>query len=151
MAIIRAVLICCRGWRDRDKRHRWMRLWRWMNRNANYPLAIAQFKNYRAEGTTMPELTRPEAIGREGGRRPGSPHLAGVFNFGFARYNEAVFDQPLGMLQWLYFADAEAEGCCYVTNDWEKETFTEVDRLEKEIRAEQAERRKEALRQTSAQ
>ena len=141
-AVIRAVLTCSRGWIDRNKPHRWMRLWSWLNRKANYPLAIVDFMNYRAAGSTYPNLTKPSKIGQESGRIPGSPHLAGVLNFGFERYGERAFDEPLGMLQWLYFAKSEAEGCCYVENDLERDTFKEVDRLEAEILAEQAEHRK---------
>jgi hypothetical protein len=109
-AIIRAVLVCSRDWRQ--KPHRWLRLWGWMIRKADFALAVADFRNYRAAGTTFPNILPA----KEESRELGSPFLARLI--AFAGFN---YDAPLGMLLWSFYAGAEAEGCCMVENETERQ------------------------------
>ena len=130
-AVIRAVLVCNRNWEDNRKPSRWMRLWRWKNANANYAAAIADFRNYRAEGTTFPICNPPEGKSRE----MGSPFLARLIHI--AGFN---LDLPLGALQWAYFAQAEAEGRVSVENDTDRQISDEIAQAQADYEREQKEK-----------
>lgn len=133
-AIISAVLICCRNWEANKSPHKWMRLWGWMIRKENFALAIADFWNYRAWGTTLPKLMPPA----KSGRPLGAPHAARMLAYALT-FPEA-YDSPMGMVQWLYYAGVETEGGCAIQNYIEDE----VEKMTEEIRREREAKKKEA-------
>jgi len=133
-SVTRAALICCRSWSENKGSHRWLGFWRWKNRRADYPLAIAEFRNYRESGSTFPNILPPE----ESGRALGAPYFARLTAYACARFGASAMDQPLGLVQWCYFASSEEEGAVRIPNAAETETIDEVARLSAEIEAEHA-------------
>ncbi len=138
-AIIRAALVCSQNWRENHQPHRWLKLWRWANRNTDYALAIADFRNYRQSGSLYPpapdEKSDLIANGEkeEGGRNLGAPFMARLFNFISAlpdreikNYGETAFDFPLGLGQFLYFSHLESEGVMKIENDNEAQIREEM-------------------------
>jgi hypothetical protein len=134
-AIISAVLICCRDWEENKSAHKWVRLWGWMIRKENFALAIADFWNYRAWGTTLPKL-QPS---NKAGRPLGAPHASRML--AYALKLPDAYNAPLGMVQWLYYAEAEAEGGCEIQNYIQDE----VEKMTEEIRKEREAKAKEGL------
>lgn len=142
-SIIQAVMICSRTWAENKKPFRWQRLWEWTSRRTDWPLAIAEFRNYRAQGSTMPLTRSPK---ESEGRSLQGPHLARVLTcVGFS------LDIPLGLAQWMYCCEMERQGAMRIKGDkdtdWETSRDEDIARLEAEIRAEQAAKRKEAISQ----
>lgn len=140
---------------------RWNRYWRWQNRHADWPLIIAEFRNYLLAGRAMlPLISSSEESDREayeiangetmitGGRGLGSPLLANLINFclGELRLTYAdALESPFGLTASLYFAKLEAAGQVYVENHREAtarremtENRAEVKRLNQEARAQWA-------------
>ncbi len=147
-SIIRAVSTCSRTWKQNQAADKWVKLWLWTIRNADYRLAIADFRNYRTEGSTFPRCRSKECEDSQSkGRSLGSPFLARLAAYGEKVFGERAYDMPLGQLQWMYFADMEAEGSVHVENAEEKATREQLADAMTEIEKEQAERRKEGLRQ----
>lgn len=125
-ALLRAVLVCSQTWEQNKKPQKWVWLWSWLNRKENYPLAIADFFNYRLSGSTFPVTTK---LGEsEAGRRFGGPLLARVIDKVAPLYGRETMDCPLGFSYWLYFSAMEAEGCVKIENQEERQTREEVDR-----------------------
>lgn len=136
LAIIRAALVCSQTWQQNQKLHRWLNLWGWLIRNSDFALAIAEFRNYRHAGTTMPTLAEPDEKGRE----MGSPHTARILHFALSLYGLDAYDAPLGQLQWMYFSAAEAQGNCKVENSTERQIRDEVAQHRADYEREQKEK-----------
>lgn len=102
-AIQRAALVCSRTWSENRRPFRWLKLWLWFTRNANFALAIAEFRNYVVDGSSIPPLTKL-GNGSEGTRLLGSPLLARVLPF--VNYD---YDCPLGLALWCYFSEMEMQ------------------------------------------
>jgi hypothetical protein len=142
----RAVLICCRDWTQNQYTARNVRLWEIFNWNVNWPLAIAEFRNYLDEGrATIPCLSSlvPEdreayeiangGESLEGGRPQGGPMAAQLFNYSNNARLHLVFDDrslwsklfgspftpfdvPFSIAANLYFAQLENEGALKIEN-----------------------------------
>ncbi len=128
IALRRAVLICSNDWNGNQKPQRWLKLWGWITRNANYPLSIAEFRNYLTAGHAL--LPAPDSVGpspennfpnadevcngkREEGasRRLGGPFVAQLYNFMAAqRYDGCIWDCSYAFAAALYFTHLETEG-----------------------------------------
>lgn len=124
LAVIRAAWICCRTWKENLEKpfgRLFMARWKLYNWQTDYALAIADFQNYRTEGSTFPAVGKPEGDGR----LFGSPFLSRLL--AFVGVNQ--IDMPLGMAQWMYFASAEAEGLCKVLNEHEQKVQDELDEI----------------------
>lgn len=144
-AVIRAVLVCCQTWAQSKRPHRWLRLWGWLNRKADFALAIAEFRNYRAAGTLLPPLTGEYAdlicngAQERKGRALGAPFLSRLVNFVSAlpAVREPM-DMPFGHASFLYLTAMEGDGSLKIANQQETETQPAVDGMIAEILAEQA-------------
>lgn len=132
-AVVRAVQICCRTWAENQKPDRWLRLWQWLIRNDDPDMAALEWRAYRDEGSTMPAI-KPE---KNDGRELGSPFLARLIAFAGPIYGAAVYDAPLGMVQWLYFAEMEFQGCVKVKNRFDLQVEAEIREHEENYRKEQ--------------
>lgn len=153
-SVINAADVCSMNWRENheffhtflDKwriKRQWQR-WEKANKHTDWALAIADFRNYRLEGSTCPRITdnrfsESPAEG-EGGRSFGSPFLARLIVFlrksGVA--NAEVMDYPMGRAAFEYLAAQEDENRVQVENETEAATRIEFDRLANEIKAEHA-------------
>lgn len=137
-AIIRAVLICSRSWEENKRPVRFLWAWEWATRkygHKEYGQAIDQFREYREGGSTFPKIV-PE--NDQDGRKLGAPYLARLSAFACQCFGEAGFDMPLGMLQWMYFARAEADGACRIENSLERKVREEMAQHEADYAREQA-------------
>ncbi len=136
-AIIRAVLVCHRTWNQNEACSRWPIFWSWVLRRANFPLAIAEFRIYREQGSTCPILNAPKGKGRAFG----SPEMAMLLNYSEAVYGpELAMDQPLGFLAWKYYAELERQGDCEVENVQDYQIRTECEQHQRDWEKEQAEK-----------
>ena len=146
-SVARAAQICCRTWRENQNKPigRWfLKRWRFYNRNADYALEIANFRNYRAAGSTFPAIGKPDGDGRV----LGSPFMARLLAFA----GMENIDMPLGMAQWMYFATAEADGSCKVLNDHEQQVQSELEQIKSHgLPAEEKERIDKLMREAMAE
>lgn len=122
-AILRAVLVCSRNWSQNRQPERWLSLWDWTIRRHDTDLSIAEFRAYRDAGSSCPEI-KPSDNGD--GRPLGAPLMARLLSFSAARFGAAAYDQPLGMLQWMFYAWAEFKGACRVENATERQIREEI-------------------------
>lgn len=129
-ALIKAVLVCSRTWQQNSKPDKWLNLWGWTIRNQNFPLAIADFRNYRTEGSSFPKI-KPAEDANEG-RTLGASFLSRLTDYASSRFGSDCFDQPLGMLQWMYFAEAEQNGSCRIENERERQIREEIEAAQAE-------------------
>ena len=120
-ALIEAVLTCSRTWLENQQPFRWFGIWKWRSRNTDWPLAIAEFRNYRLLGSTLPATKPPGGEGEP----LNVPHLARVL---FA--TGLNLDLPLGFAQWIYCAEMERLGHMKIKGEMD----AEIDRLLEEIR-----------------
>jgi hypothetical protein len=138
-AAIRASLICSQDWCRNHRAHRWLKLWRWKNRNADYPLAIAYFRNFRKSGSLFPPTPDKEADGiangpgEKKGRELGGPYLARLYNFVAAFpaseikiHGKTAFDFPMGLANFLYLTNLECDGDLKIENAKEAEIKQEM-------------------------
>lgn len=130
-AVISAALTCYRGWVDNHKPEKHLWFWRWMNRNTDYPFAIAQFRTYRAAGSMMPPVVQLD--GKNAGRSLGAPFHAALIQFlmKMGKTETEAYDYPLGLAQFHYYTNAEREGGLKIVNAAETE-FEEYCRREDE-------------------
>ena len=142
-AIIGAALLCSNTWKSNQKPHKWTRLWGWLIRKENFELAIAEFRQYRAEGSRFPRIPSSFAADedpRDKGRACGSPFLARLIvhlrKTGIP--NEEVMDYPLGRATFEFLAYLEDDGRIKVENEDERETREGEERIAAEIAAEKA-------------
>jgi hypothetical protein len=129
-AIFRAVTICAMSWEDNQKHLQgtlgiWMRfqisLWLLCIPKGDIAVAIADWRTYRADGTTYPKILEPE----EDGRMLGAPMMARLV----ALMGVGAFNVPLGYAQWVYFAHAEATGLCRIENEKERSIQEQIKNL----------------------
>lgn len=150
-AVKRAALVCSQTWRENHARQRWLRLWGWVTRNADYSLAAIDMRNYMIAGRRLPMPPSKHACdvlyGKddEKGRAMGSPLMAQLFNFvsknmdRFALTPATAWDAPLSLAGMLHFAELEADGRMRVENEAEEAERSALDKIEREIEAEKAE------------
>jgi hypothetical protein len=148
-AIKRAALVCAQDWAANTGRQKWIGLWGWLTRHADYPLAIAEFRNYLAVARSFPPipdqetyeiaagLSRDEMADR--GRELGAPLLAQVLNhIGAQRLPlgvATVYDVPFSLAVWLYFTHMEDAGRLRILNRKEAEVAAEMAAHRAEIAA----------------
>jgi hypothetical protein len=133
VTVMEAAWVCSNSWMENHSRRGWRWHWLWCRRlrwtKPDWALAVAEFRNYRREGSTVPVIVPSESIMHrksEGGRALGSPLLAGVLRIGFELLGPARgYDLPLGMGQWLYFERAERDGGLQVANGTELQGMAE--------------------------
>ena len=136
-AVVRAVQICSRTWRQNQRPDRWVRLWSRLIRREDPDGAAEEFRSYRDEGSTFPPI-KPEKGSDT--RELGAPFLARLIAFAGPIFGQAVFDQPLGMIQWLYFAHVEYEGGCKVKNAFDLQVDAEIAQHQADYEREQEEK-----------
>lgn len=155
-AVIRAVLICSRDWRSNQRPHKWMRFWSWKNRNADYALAIADFRNYRQQGSTHPPAPEAEAYmisnkdDSNSAREKGSPILARVYNHVCAmpdreifNYGRTAYDFPLGLGLFLWLSRLEEDDRAVIENSDEVDAKEKMAKIREDARAAVSEMTKE--------
>lgn len=147
-ALKTAVLICAQNWAENQRPHRWLRLWGWMTRRENYPLAIAQFQNYLVSGRNLPPAPDKFACevlyGKddEKGRMLGAPLLAQLYNFAVDNPRKCRADEPwdagYAFTGTLYFSQLETEGRARIENAAELEERLNYERIKQEVAEEEA-------------
>jgi len=131
-ALVRAVSICSRNWSENQKPERWVRLWGWLIRKTDWPVAIAEFRNYLREGRSLvPCLISEKKDDREAyemangeelngkGRALGAPFLAQTMLFCASTLGmplESIYDAPFALCGNLYFTQLESEGRVNIEN-----------------------------------
>ena len=127
--LVKAVLICC------ARRPKFIRLWEWLYQDCDFALAIADFRNYLAEGRAMMSSLSPsseedkeayEIASKgeklEGGRALGSPMISQMILFAIKELRttqDEALDAPFGHLGNLYLAHLESLGAIAVENQSE--------------------------------
>jgi hypothetical protein len=122
-------------------RPRWW-LWRWLNRKPNWPLAIAEFRNYlEAARTTLPALNANDKLDADAfdiangaeefgaGRSLGAPLHAQLIHYAIADLrlsHEDALASPYNYLANLYLAHLEAKGQIYIENYKEAQAKAEL-------------------------
>ncbi len=143
-AIVRAVQVCSRTWEQNKRPDRWVKFWCWLIRRSDFPLAIAEFRNYRDEGSTFPPIWEEPGDGEDKGRKLGSPHMARLLDYSLQVCGPAAFDAPLGAMQWLYLSSCEAEGLINIANEHERQIKEEIEQHQADYDREQEEKRRNA-------
>jgi len=147
LSLNRAVLLCSQTWRQNIKPPWFWRLWLWRIKTENYPLALADFRNYLAAGRAL--LPRPtdeaDAIANgerdDKGRGFGAPFLAQLYNYMVAHHARIwpePWDVPYALAAALYFTHLETEGTWRIENLRESEIKTEMDGHRAAVAAEEA-------------
>lgn len=144
--LIEAVLICHHSQAQLDKPDRLFRfkckVWGWRIRKENIQLAIADFQNYRAAGSSEPPTDEMPCQGQPE-RPPGAPFVLRLLQFVMFKMGKSeaeAADYPLGLAKWHYAAYYEGEKGIKIKNahDYEFERFCaeqdakEAERLAKE-------------------
>lgn len=128
------------------------RFWRWKTRNADYSLAIAEFRNYIANGRNfMPTLSSADKYDQEayeiankgekldGGRSLGAPLIANLIHYCLSdlhlSYTETL-QSPFAYVGNLYFAQLESKGSLHIENHKEAEARAEMTKQRAEVKAE---------------
>lgn len=130
-AVIRAVQICSRSWAENQLPDRWTRLWRWLIRKDDPIKAAELFASYREVGSSFPAI-KPQKDSDS--RELGAPLAARLLAFGGPIFGQSVFDAPLGMLQWMYFSQAEYDDKCHIKTAWDLQLESEIAQAEREIK-----------------
>jgi len=139
-AVVESVWICANTWRQNCGE--WfaglkLRIWCRRLKKENFPLAVADFRNYLREGQSFPRLTPPDE--KDSGRELGSPLLARLYHFVAINYKvREPLDFPLGMAHWLYFSALETAGQAQVENRMEQQIREETEQHIRDIEAERA-------------
>lgn len=139
MATLQAVSVCSRTWEENTQPERWLRLWGWLIRNEDFDKAADEFRAHRNEGSTCPSILPPENGDDEYARAPGSPLMCRLLDYAANALGPGVFNQPLGMVQWMYFAHKEHEGALRVENDFECQIREEIEQHRRDYAREQEE------------
>lgn len=143
-AVMLAVLVCERPAKFHGTPSGNIRLWTWLNRNADYDAAINSFRRYRYDGSTFPMPPEKEADemanGKDSGRALGGELMPRLVNFliPLTPYFglETVFDFPMGVALHLYFTQLEIEGRMRIENDRERQIKEEMQQHYRDIEAE---------------
>lgn len=138
MAVIQAVSVCSRTWIENKRPDRWLGVWGLFLQFEDFDEAIEDFKNYRHEGSMFPPLWHREGYKPE--NELGSPLMACIYDYAADRFGLAAFDQPLGALQFGYFAHLEHAGAVEVQNAVKCQISSEIEWAEKQFAKEQEEK-----------
>lgn len=156
-AVIECALVCCQSWKRNNRPHRWLKLWEWSNRKSDFPLAIAEFRNYRAAGSSYPPRATFPPDEDKGSRSLGQPTLAWLYNFvsrlpapEIQLWGELAWDFPLGLAAWLNASALEIEGMVKIENDFEHQARTEYEKHLADFEAEQRATKKSQTDQPAA-
>lgn len=154
-ALTSGVLICAKDWAGSQKPEKYLRLWHWLNRNTNWPLQIAEFRNYLAAahaGMESPDERSDEVCAEAGGYEPmakargrsfGSPLVARLLNFVsqdqlFAAHGcKTPYDFNYSLALNLYLTDLETQGNVRIQNREEREEKSNYEKIVAEFRAEE--------------
>lgn len=152
-AIREAVIICSRTWEENKTAPKWLRLWCWTHRNADFDIETAQFIAYRTAGCAFPPAPDREAeqiaAGKtdsdpDHGREIGSPYFARLTGH-LLKHNipaqhgiDHVQDFPLALANFLYFSEMEVEGSMKVENSREAQVRLEMSEIRARVAKEQA-------------
>ncbi len=136
-AIIRAADICSQTFSENNFTpsnliQRWRHRYAWAKwraalkefSNEDFSLAIADFLNYRFDGSHGPYV---EPVSSENSRALGCPFHAALIQFLFSHLGikeREAYDYPLALAKWHYFTHAENEGCVKIPN-YEEVDFEE--------------------------
>jgi hypothetical protein len=174
-SVLDAVWICANTWKQNQGepfRRLKLKIWRWRLEGENFPLGIAEFRNYLAAGRKLPngptehalEVLYPKDEIR--GRAPGSALLAQLYSYAcspaFAIQRQSadyaderrflttktpnVWDLPYSMVGHLYFTAMEMEGNARIENTQEREEQAELDKINREIAEEKSKGQKSEAR-----
>jgi hypothetical protein len=140
MAIRNAVWICSNTWEQNE--FEWFsaskaKIWSWLSKRSNIPLAIAEFRNYLATGRQLlPTPSVDDYLAANGispehrpeGRCYGRPWLAGLYNFIAPQWrgSNSPWNCGFGFAGMLYQAHLESVGGYFIENDRELETRLEM-------------------------
>jgi len=113
-----------------------MTLWGWMISRADFDEAIFDFNAYRKAGTMFPKIHTDKPCEPENAM--GSPHLACIYDYASARFGIDAFDQPLGALQFGYFAFLESKGMIQIQNEHYRQIDAEIAQHIADLAAEKA-------------
>lgn len=105
------------NWRIRWHRFKLKLAWLWLSPN-EYPIGIAEFRNYLRAGTTCPYLIPPQESGRAFGG-PLTARLVQFLVFQLGKSEEQALDYPYGAACWHYFVWNEAQGNVNIINETE--------------------------------
>lgn len=131
-AIILAADVCCQTWAEYHASYNaWQRFrigrkwaqWRQAIADADYPLAIAEWRNYRAAGSATFTTEEMPNTGDEF-RYFGQPEMASLINFlqiTCGLTEAQAFDYPLGLARMRRLVWLESEGAVRITNAHEAE------------------------------
>lgn len=147
-ALKTSVLICSQTWAQNNRPHRWLRLWGWLTRNENYPLAIADFQNYLKAGRSLPPAPDKFACellygkDEEKGRMSGAPLIAQLYNFAVDNSRKCrciePWDASYAFSGTLYFSQLEMEGRARLENSAEADERLNYERIQREVEADEA-------------
>lgn len=146
-AIKRFTLICSQSWEENAGRQKWLNLWGWLTRKADYSIELVEIRNYLAAAHAVlpPPTAEADEIENgkpEKGRALGSPYLAQLINFATDRLAifgvKSVFNVPFALCGSLYFSKLESDGVFRVENSKEAETREKLDKIRADYEAEQA-------------
>lgn len=154
-SLIRAVLTCYRDWNGNHKPERWLGLWGWLIRNTDWPVAIAEFRNYLESGRALlPTLSASNPRDAEAfeiangedaavkGRALGAPFLSQLLLFTVNSLRTpipAAYDLPFAVVGNLYFTQLESEGRLNIENQKESEIRQEMEAHRKAVEQEELE------------
>jgi hypothetical protein len=128
-------------------REKWLHLWGWLNRDADYGYAINEFWHYRRMGSLFPPrpIEAIQELRKENEARTlGGPYLARLYLFvqniehptsNIQRGKEEAWDYPLGMALFLALTKNEAEGGMSIESEDDLKARTDEKRIEEQILA----------------
>lgn len=137
LAVVRAALVCYKGWRQSFVPEKNLLLWGWKNRKANISLEIAEFRNYRTAGSASPPSPSKEDYeianglqNEESGREFGGSHLARLLAYvsviSKSMGYDTPYDFPFGLANFMYLSDLEIAGNCRIENSREAQVREEM-------------------------
>lgn len=154
VAALRRAVWLCANTAAQNRREPWLRVklhfWLWRTRRANYPLALAEFRNYLAAcRQLLPMPDRGSYLAANGldpndeppGRLLGSPWLARLYNFvsqHCAIPESDRWDFPYALAAMLYQTQMETTGGYHIENSAEAEERIQMEKITSEVAAEEA-------------
>lgn len=152
-----AVGTCERDWKANQKKMRNFRFWKWTLRKANWPLEIAEFRNYLDAAHTafsgpsesvdsiLASAHGYSAMKDSRGRTSGAPLIARLYHFVHSQIRPVeTWDYPFAMATMLYQTHLEAEGSLRIENQDEQDEAENLKEIDRQIAAErEAEKKKQ--------
>lgn len=157
-AVSSAVWICANTWQQNEREpFLWIKqkIWGRRTRGENVSLAIADFRNYLAQGKELPPAPDKEVDeilnGKDDSKNRafGAPLLANLIQFAIADCGLRIaetWDQPYAFMAWLYFSKHESEGRYRIQNFAEWDERMNLDKIDADISREKAEGRHHSQR-----